>query len=113
MDGHEVTVSLSLIFSIIAAFGVVFNVLATYKRDESAEDKKELEMQKNFTKLEVKLDEFGRQMSEVVRRSEKSGDKIEAIGQEITKQNERISTLFRLHDDHERRIKILEDKRGG
>lgn len=108
MDGHEITVSLSLIFSIVAAIGVLYNIFATHRRDEEADDKKELEMQKNFTKLEVKLDEFGRQMSEVVRRSEKSGDKLESIGQEITKQNERISTLFRLHDDHERRLKELE-----
>lgn len=111
MNGHEVTVSLSLIFSIIAAIGVVFNIFSTHRRDEEADNKKEIEMQKNFTKIEVKLDEFGRQMSEVVRRSEKSGDKIEAIGQEITKQNERINTLFRLNDDHERRLKELEENK--
>lgn len=104
------TISLSLIFSIVSMVGVIVNIFGTYKRDSDVEKKKEIDIEKNFARISVKLDEFGRQISEVVKRSEKSGDKIEEISREITKQNERITTLFHYKDDHEKRLSELEEK---
>lgn len=110
MLNENITISIALIFSIISMIGVAVNIANTVKRNTEINTQKELSIEKNFAKLEVKLDEFGRLISDISKRSEKNADRIDYISQEITKQNERISTLFHYHDDHERRIIEMEKK---
>ena len=110
MMAEDMTISIALIFSIISIAGVAVNIANTIKRNNETNTQKELSIEKNFARLEVRLDEFGRIISDISKRSEKNSDRIEYISQEITKQNERISTLFHYHDDHERRIIEVEKK---
>ena len=104
------SVSLSLILSVISVIGVVVGIFGSYKRDNETERKKEIEIEKNFAKISVKLDEFARQLSEMLKRAEKSSDKMDEVSNEITRQNEKISTLFHYKDEHERRLNEIEEK---
>lgn len=106
----DTTVNLSLIFSIVSMMGVLVNIFGTYKHDNEAETKKQMDIEKNFVKINVKLDEFCSNMNDLMRKSEKNMDVVNDISKEIIKQNERIETLFHYHDNHEERLKELEEK---
>lgn len=104
------TVSLSLIFSIISMIGVLANIIVSLRRETESSKQKEVQMEKHFAQVDVKLDEFLKHMDNLDRNSDRTTDKIDSISQEIAKTNERIGTLFRLHDEHEKRIVNLESK---
>ncbi len=106
--GVDATISLSLIFSIISMIGVLANIIVSLRRETESTKQKEVQIEKHFAKIDVKLDEFINRMAEIARNSDRTTEKIDGISQEITKSNERIGTLFRLHDEHEKRIANLE-----
>lgn len=104
------TISLSLIFSIISMVGVLANIIVSLRRETETNKQKEVQIEKHFAQLDVKLDEFINHMNNIDRTSDRTAEKIDNISQEIAKTNERIGTLFRLHDEHEKRISNLEAK---
>ncbi|MBO7733230.1 MAG: hypothetical protein J6S67_11770 [Methanobrevibacter sp.] len=108
--GQEATISLSLIFSIISMIGVLANIIVSLRRETESNKQKEVQIEKHFAQLDVKLDEFLKHMDNLDRNSDRTTEKIDSISQEIAKTNERIGTLFRLHDEHEKRIVNLESK---
>lgn len=108
--GTEATISLSLIFSIISMIGVLANIIVSLRRETESNKQKEVQIEKHFAQLDVKLDEFIKHMSNLDKTSDRTAEKIDNISQEIAKTNERIGTLFRLHDEHEKRITNLESK---
>lgn len=109
--GTESTVSLSLIFSTVAMLGVLLNIFISLRRETESAKQKEVQIEKHFAKIDVKLDEFIRMMGDITKNSDRATEKIDSMAQEITKTNERIGTLFRLHDEHENRISKLEEKK--
>lgn len=106
----EATVSLSLIFSIISMIGVLASVIVSLRRETETTKQKEISIEKHFAQLDVKLDEYLSHMSNIDRSSDRTAEKMDALTQEVAKTNERIGTLFRLHDEHEKRITNLENK---
>lgn len=109
--GTESTVSLSLIFSTVAMLGVLLNIFISLRRETESTKQKEVQIEKHFAKIDVKLDEFIRMMGDITKNSDRATEKIDSMAQEIAKTNERIGTLFRLHDEHENRISKLEEKK--
>jgi peptidoglycan hydrolase CwlO-like protein len=107
---NEATVSLSLIFSIISMIGVLASVIVSLRRETETTKQKEISIEKHFAQLDVKLDEYLSHMSNIDRSSDRTAEKMDALTQEVAKTNERIGTLFRLHDEHEKRITNLENK---
>lgn len=108
--GADATISLSLIFSSISMIGVIANIFISFRRESEQNKLKEVQIEKHFAQIDVKLDDFLNRMSDIAKNSEKSADRIDANLQEIIKSNERIGTLFRLHDEHEKRISSLEER---
>lgn len=104
------TISLSLIFSIISMIGVLANIIVSLKRETESSKQKEINIEKHFAQLDVKLDEFISHMASIDRTSDRTAEKMDNLAQEVAKTNERIGTLFRLHDEHEKRISNLEGK---
>ena len=102
--GADATISLSLIFSSISMIGVIANIFISFRRESESNKLKEVQIEKHFAQIDVKLDDFLNRMSDIAKNSEKSAERIDANLQEIIKSNERIGTLFRLHDEHEKRI---------
>lgn len=108
--GADATISLSLIFSSISMIGVIANIFISFRRESESNKLKEVQIEKHFAQIDVKLDDFLNRMTDIAKNSEKSAERIDANLQEIIKSNERIGTLFRLHDEHEKRISSLEER---
>ena len=108
--GADATISLSLIFSSISMIGVIANIFISFRRESEQNKLKEVQIEKHFAQIDVKLDDFLNRMSDIAKNSEKSAERLDANLQEIIKSNERIGTLFRLHDEHEKRISSLEER---
>ena len=108
--GADATISLSLIFSSISMIGVMANIFISIKRESDSSKAKEVQIEKHFAQIDVKLEDFLNRMTQIAKNSEKSAEKIDTNLQQIVATNERIGTLFRLHDDNERRIKALEER---
>ena len=108
--GAEATISLSLIFSSISMIGVIANIFISFRRESESNKLKEVQIEKHFAQIDVKLDDFLNRMSDIAKNSEKSAERIDNNLQEIIKSNERRGTLFRLHDEHEKRISSVEER---
>ena len=108
--GAETTISLSLIFSSISMIGVIANMIISFKRESESSRQKEVQIEKHFAQIDVKLENFILTMSDIAKSNENSAQKIDENLRSILQSNERIGTLFRLHDDNERRIEALEKR---
>lgn len=108
--GVETTISLSLIFSSISMIGVLANIYISFKRESESDKLKEVQIEKHFAQIDVKLENFFSTMTGIARINENSAQKIDENLKAILQSNERIGTLFRLHDDSVRRIESLEER---
>lgn len=106
----ETTVSIALIFSVIAAIGTISTIVSTIKRDREAETNKQIEIEKNFVKINVKLDDMLENMRKISKSAEDNAERIKEMNGVLIQCTERIQTLFKRSDDHERRLNDLEEK---
>ena len=106
----ETTVSIALIFSVIAAIGTISTIVSTIKRDREAETNKQVEIEKNFVKINVKLDDMLESIRKISKSTEDNSERIKDMNGALIQCTERIQTLFKRSDDHERRINDLEEK---
>lgn len=108
MDGA--TISVALIFSVIAAAGTLYNIWNNHNKNQEETERKRIEAEKNFIKLDVKMDNVLGATENILDKQEKQAIRIEQLSGEIIKSNERIATLFKYKDDHETRLQKLETK---
>jgi len=108
--GVETTISLSLIFSSISMIGVLANIYISFKRESESNKLKEVQIEKHFAQIDVRLENFLNSMADIAKNNEVSAQKIDDNLKAILQSNERIGTLFRLHDDNVRRIESLEER---
>lgn len=108
--GVETTISLSLIFSSISMIGVLANIYISFKRESESNKLKEVQIEKHFAQIDVRLENFLNSMADIAKNNEISAQKIDDNLKAILQSNERIGTLFRLHDDNVRRIESLEER---
>ena len=106
----ETTVSIALIFSVIAAIGTISTIVSTIKKDRDAETSKQIEIEKNFVKINVKLDDMLENMRKISKSAEDNAERIKEMNGVLIQCTERIQTLFKRSDDHERRLNDLEEK---
>lgn len=108
MDGT--TISVALIFSVIAAAGTLYSIWNNHIKNQEEAERKSIEAEKNFLRLDVKMDNVLGQTNNILEKQEKQAIRIEQLSGEIIKSNERIATLFKYKDDHETRLQKLEEK---
>ena len=102
--------SIALIFSVIAAIGTISSIVSTIKRDRDAETNKQIEIERNFVKINVKLDDMLETIRKISKSSEDNAERIKEMNGVLIQCTERIQTLFKKADDHERRLNDLEAK---
>lgn len=107
----QTTISLSLIFALIAVIGTVFNIAIALKNNNEKETSKRLDIEKQFVRLNVKLDDMSITMSELLKRNEKSILEIQEINKKLILQNERVEMLYKFKDRIETRVTNLENGR--
>lgn len=106
------TISVALIFSFIAVASQLYGMWNNHKKNQDQEEQKAVEIEKNFIKLDLKLDQYQKSTDAILARQEQHAVRMENLSGEIIKSNERIETLFKYKDDHEVRLKHLEHLEG-
>ena len=104
----EVTVSLSLIFAVVAMIGTLINIGNSFRNNNEKETDKRLNIAEQFAMINVKLDSMGTSMSDLAKENGRSRAEIQEINKALILQHERLETLFKYKDNHEERIKDLE-----
>ena len=111
----EASVSIALLISLTSLASTLINTFAggRKRQEEQAEREKnrQMDIEKNFVKINVKLDEFYDTSKKMM---EDNGEKTEhrkKVSEQLILVTERVNTLFKYKDNHEQRIKELENER--
>lgn len=112
--GTDVTISVTLLISLISLACSVYGTFASGKRDMNEQNerdgKRQIEIEKHFAIINVKLDEFREQSSQMMQDNAKMGEQLKEVSERLIRVSEQINTLYKYKDDHEGRIKVLENK---
>ena len=112
--GTDVTISVTLLISLISLACSVYGTFASGKRDMSEQNerdrKRQIEIEKHFAVINVKLDEFREQSQKMLQENVKRTEELKEVSEQLVRASEKINTLYKYKDDHEGRIKVLENK---
>lgn len=110
----ETSVSIALLISLTSLACTLINTFAGGKKrqEEQAEREKnrQMEIEKNFVKINMKLDDFCDTTRKLMAENGEKAEQLKNISEQIVLVKERANTLFKYKDDHEARIKELEEK---
>lgn len=110
----EASVSIALLISLTSLACTLINTFAGGKKrqEEQAEREKnrQMDIEKNFVKINIKLDDFCDTTKKMMIENGEKAEQLKKASEQIVLITERINTLFKYKDDHEERIKGLEDK---
>lgn len=99
----DVTISLSLLFSIISVIGVIVAITSSLKKNQEQEANKQLDIEKHFVKIDMKLDNFMDSTNRILKNQEKSNDQLQAISEKLIGHDTKL-------ENHDQRLKKLEGK---
>lgn len=110
----ETSVSIALLISLTSLACTLINTFAGGKKrqEEQAEREKnrQMDIEKNFVKINLKLDDFCDTTKKMMAENSEKAEQLKNVSEQIVLVKERVTTLFKYKDDHEARIKELEDK---
>lgn len=110
----EASVSIALLISLTSLACTLINTFAGGKKrqEEQAEREKnrQMDIEKNFVKINLKLDDFCDTTKKMMAENSEKAEQLKNVSEQIVLVKERVNTLFKYKDDHEERIKGLEDK---
>lgn len=110
----ETSVSIALLISLTSLACTLINTFAGGKKrqEEQAEREKnrQMDIEKNFIKINVKLDDFCDTTKKMMIENGEKAEQLKNVSEQLVLVKERVNTLFKYKDDHEARIKELEDK---
>lgn len=111
----EASVSIALLISLTSLACTLINTFAGGKKrqEEQAEREKnrQLDVEKNFVKINVKLDDFCDTTKKMMAENGEKTEQLKKVSEQLVLVLERVKTLFKYKDDHEARIKELENER--
>lgn len=111
----ETSVSIALLISLTSLACTLINTFAGGKKrqEEQAEREKnrQLAVEKNFVKINVKLDDFCDTTKKMMAENGEKTEQLKKVSEQLILVTERVNTLFKYKDDHEMRIKELENER--
>lgn len=110
----ETSVSIALLISLTSLACTLINTFAGGKKrqEEQAEREKnrQMEIEKNFVKINMKLDDFCDTTKKLMAENGEKAEQLKNVSEQTVLVKERVNTLFKYKDDHEARIKELEEK---
>ena len=110
----DTSVSIALLISLASLACTLINTFAGGKKrqEEQAEREKnrQMDIEKNFVKINVKLDDFCDTTKKMMAENGERTEQLKNVSEQLVLITERVKTLFKYKDDHEERIKGLEDK---
>jgi septal ring factor EnvC (AmiA/AmiB activator) len=110
----ETSVSIALLISLTSLVCTLINTFAGGKKrqEEQAEREKnrQMDIEKNFVKINVKLDDFCDTSKKLMQENKEKTDQLRQVTERLAIISERCDTLFKYKDDHEKRIVALEKR---
>lgn len=110
----DTSISIALLISLTSLVCTLINTFAGGKKrqEEQAEreNNRQMEIEKNFVKINMKLDDFCDTTKKLMAENGEKAEQLKNVSEQIVLVKERVNTLFKYNDDHEARIKELEDK---
>ena len=111
----ETSVSIALLISLTSLACTLINTFAGGKKrqEEQAEREKnrQMDIEKNFVKINVKLDDFCDTTKKMMAENSEKTEQLKKVSEQMVLVTERVNTLYKYKDDHEQRIKELENGR--
>ena len=111
----ETSVSIALLISLTSLACTLINTFAGGKKrqEEQAEREKnrQMDIEKNFVKINVKLDDFCDTTKKMMAENSEKTEQLKKVSEQMVLVTERVNTLYKYKDDHEQRIKELENER--
>ena len=111
---QEASVSIALLISLTSLACTMINTFAGGKKrqEEQAEREKnrQMDIEKNFVKINVKLDDFCDTTKKMMTENSEKTEQLKKVSEQLVLVTERVKTLYKYKDDHEERIKGLEEK---
>lgn len=111
----ESSVSIALLISLTSLACTLINTFAGGKKrqEEQAEREKnrQLDVEKNFVKINVKLDDFCDTTKKMMADNGEKTEQLKKVSEQLILVTERVNTLFKYKDNHEARLKELENER--
>lgn len=112
--GPETSVSIALLISLTSLACTLINTFAGGKKRQEEQSEREknrqMDIEKNFVKINVKLDDFCDTTRKMMAESNEKTEQLKKVSEQLIIVTERVNTLYKYKDDHEARIKRLEDK---
>ena len=110
----EASVSIALLISLTSLACTLINTFAGGKKrqEEQVEREKnrQLDVEKNFVKINVKLDDFCDTTKKMMAENGEKTEQLKKVSEQLILVTERVNMLFKYKDNHEERIKGLEEK---
>lgn len=110
----ETSVSIALLISLTSLACTLINTFAGGKKrqEEQAEreNNRQMDIEKNFVQINVKLDDFCDTIKKMMIENGEKAEQLKNVSEQLVLITERMNTLFKYKDEHEERIKELEDK---
>ena len=111
----EASVSIALLISLTSLACTLINTFAGGKKrqEEQAEREKnrQMDIEKNFVKINVKLDDFCDTTKKMMAENSEKTEQLKKVSEQMVLVTERVNTLLKYKDNHEARIKELENGR--
>lgn len=112
--GPETSVSIALLISLTSLACTLINTFAGGKKRQEEQSEREknrqMDIEKNFVKINVKLDDFCDTTRKMMAENSEKTEQLKNVSEQLILVTERVNTLYKYKDDHEARIKGLEDK---
>ena len=99
----DVTISLSLLFSIVSVVGVIVAIITSLKKNQEEEASKYLDIEKHFVKIDMKLDNFMDSTNRILKNQEKATDQIQELSEKLIAHEKEL-------ENHDQRLRKLEGK---
>lgn len=99
----DVTISLSLLFSIVSVVGVIVAIITSLKKNQEEEASKYLDIEKHFVKIDMKLDNFMDSTNRILKNQEKATDQIQELSEKLIAHEKEL-------ENHDQRLNKLEGK---
>lgn len=112
--GPETSVSIALLISLTSLACTLINTFAGGKKRQEEQSEREknrqMDIEKNFVKINVKLDDFCDTTRKMMAENSEKTEQLKNVSEQLILITERVNMLYKYNDDHEARIKGLEDK---
>ena len=117
----DTTISITLLISIISITLAIISSVRAGRKDTQAEidaearrrneeNARQMDIEKNFVKINVKLDDFCDTSKKLMQENKEKTDQLRQVAERLAIISERCDTLFKYKDDHEKRLVELEKR---